>query len=190
MRQRIVPLSRTAEKGLDVDALRSGTLACLLLSLPPPRSMQCTTSSGSSGPTKPRPKPITRLKMPWMQLSIVQGTFSDPAIHWENIRREETNPLGKYLAKRSTGKIFGEKKIHWENIGNLSPEEPGSKIKLHSSVQFDLESGLNFATLKCNQSVRSITILHLKTFQSFWMWDYCFKGRIKYMTAMAVMSMV
>ena len=168
MRQRIVPLSRTAEKGLDIDALRSGTLACS--SLPPPRSMQCTSSSG--GPTKPRPKPITRLKMPWMQLSIVQRTFSDPAIHWENIRREEeTIPLGKYLAKISTGKIFGEKKIHWENIGNLSPEEPGSKIKLRSSVQFDLESGLYFATLKCNQSVSSITILHLKTFQSQWSWN-------------------
>ena len=109
MQQWIVPLSRTAEKGLDVDALRSGTLACS--SLPPPRSMQCTTttSSSSGGPTKPRPKPITRLKMPWMQLSIVQGTFSDPAIHWENIRREETNPLGKYLAKDPLGKYLERK---------------------------------------------------------------------------------
>ena len=88
-----------------------------------------------------------------------------------------SHPLGKYSERRnnSIGKIFGKKihweniwreKIHWENIGNLSPEEPGSKIKLHSSVQFDLESGLNFATLKCNQSVSSITIL------------LCFSGRI------------
>ena len=154
---------------------RGHLLACS--SLPPPRSMQCTSTS-SGGPTKPRPKPITRLKMPWMQLSIVQGTFSDPAIHWETI-----------CQKIHWENIWREK-IHLENIGNLSPEEPGSKIKLHSSVQFDLESGLYFATLKCNQSVSSITILHLKTYQSLWMWDCCFKGMIKYMTTTAVMSMV
>ena len=136
-----MPLSRTAEKSLDVDALRSGTLACF--SLPPPRSMQCTSTS-SGGPTKPRPKPITRLKMPWMQLSIVQGTFSDPAIHWENIRREETIPLGKYLAKRSTGKIFGEKK----SIGKIS-----ATFLLRSPVQ------RSNCTRQCNSILNLALIL-------------------------------
>ena len=95
MRQRIVPLSRTAEKGLDVDALRSGTLACLLLS--PAASLDAMHQ-------QQRRTNQTKTKTNYSAKNALNAAFNCAGNFFG-----PSHPLGNYLSKDRLGKYLERK---------------------------------------------------------------------------------
>ena len=114
MRQRIVPLSRTAEKSLDVDALRSGTLACLLLS--PAASLDAMHHQQQRRTNQTKTKTNYSAKNALNAAFNCAGNFFGPSHPLGKYSERRNKSIGKIFGKRSTGKIFGEKK----SIGKIS----------------------------------------------------------------------